>query len=260
VKFTWKHQLIVILLVISGFFFALNYLLFKDLTFMTTLVTLQLAMMPISVIILTFVLGRYIAEREREQRLDKLSMLIDVFFGEMGGPLLAVFACMDPNRQKLFEAINISNAWKHDDYRRAREFLKRYECNLVVEDLSKLSELRALLEAGRSLHISLMENPMLLEHQSFTELMRAIFHLGQELSHRSDLDCLPPSDIMHLVVDIKRAYSKLLPEWLMYMEKLSTSFPYFYSLETRMSPLNPNASPEVLADPQEPQVLPVVTV
>jgi hypothetical protein len=53
----------------------------------------------------------------------------------------------------------------------------------------------------------------LLEHDSFTDLLLAIFHLSEELAARDTLDGLPQSDYEHLAGDIKRAYTLLIREW-----------------------------------------------
>jgi len=51
--------------------------------------------------------------------------------------------------------------------------------------------------------LSLLENPNLLEHDSFTDLLLAIFHLSEELAARDTLVGLPQSDYEHLAGDIK---------------------------------------------------------
>jgi len=76
--------------------------------------------------------------------------------------------------------------------------------------------------------------------------MMAIFHLTDELSHRSDLKNLPDTDYAHLITDIKRVYASLMPEWIEYMQYQKASYPYFYSLSMRINPLSPNPSPVVI--------------
>jgi len=39
--------------------------------------------------------------------------------------------------------------------------------------------------------LRLLENPVLLEHESFTELLRSVFHLSEELEQRDDFGKLP---------------------------------------------------------------------
>ena len=93
--------------------------------------------------------------------------------------------------------------------------------------------------------LSLLENPNLLEHESFTDLLLAIFHLSEELVARDTLDGLPQSDYEHLAGDIKRAYTLLIREWLAYMMHLKDNYPYLFSLVIRANPLDADASPVV---------------
>jgi hypothetical protein len=87
-----------------------------------------------------------------------------------------------------------------------------------------------------------LENPVLLEHESFTELLRAVFHLTEELAVREDLQKLPHTDYAHLAGDITRSYVLLVHEWLDYMKHLKDNYPYLFSLAMRTNPFDQNAS------------------
>jgi len=93
--------------------------------------------------------------------------------------------------------------------------------------------------------LRLLENPNLLEHESFTDLLWAVLHLEEELSYRKTLKELPNSDYAHLSGDIKRAYGLVISEWLTYVKHLKYNYPYLFSLAIRMNPLNKDASPLV---------------
>ena len=90
-----------------------------------------------------------------------------------------------------------------------------------------------------------MENPNLLEHESFTNLLWSVFHLTEELIHRRNLKDLPESDYQHLAGDIKRVYHLLILEWLDYMKHLKNNYPYLFSLAIRTNPFDDNACVEV---------------
>jgi hypothetical protein len=114
-------------------------------------------------------------------------------------------------------------------------------------DKDALSGLRELLVNKRSFLLRLLENPNLLEHERFTDLLRAVFHLTEELTFRGDkLEDLPESDYDHLVGDLKRAYSQITVEWIVYTTHLKESYPFLYSLAARVNPMNPQASPIVI--------------
>ncbi len=82
----------------------------------------------------------------------------------------------------------------------------------------------------------------MLEHETFTELLRAVFHLKEELLNRGELKGLPGSDLEHLEGDVKRAYSLLVYEWIAYMEYLKINYPYLFSLSMRTNPFDREAS------------------
>ena len=91
----------------------------------------------------------------------------------------------------------------------------------------------------------LMENPNLLEHERFTGLLLAVFHLTDELIRRQDFDTLPATDLAHLGGDAQRAYDQLIVDWVIYLEYLQKSYPYLFSLAIRDNPLDQTANPIV---------------
>jgi hypothetical protein len=104
-----------------------------------------------------------------------------------------------------------------------------------------LEELRNFAREKRLFLLALLENPNLLEHESFTEMLWAIFHLTEELCHRPGVKELPETDFKHLSGDITRAYRLIVREWLGYMEHLKNNYPYLFSLAVRTNPFNPDA-------------------
>ena len=109
----------------------------------------------------------------------------------------------------------------------------------------ELEYLRDFLIGKRDFLLRLLENPNLFEHESFTELLRAVFHLTEELQNREDISQLPDSDYEHLAADIRRAYVLLVEHWLDYMKHLKDNYPYLFSLAMRTNPFDQSASPVV---------------
>src|SRR5665648_559528 len=109
----------------------------------------------------------------------------------------------------------------------------------------ELENIRNFLKEKRQFLLNLLENPNLLEHESFTNLLWAVFHLTEELTLRRSLKELPEADYQHLAGDIKRAYHLLIVEWLYYMKHLKANYPYLFSLAVRTNPFDTNASVEV---------------
>jgi len=105
------------------------------------------------------------------------------------------------------------------------------------EKAERLRELRDFLGGKRDMLVMLLGNPSLLEHESFTDLLWAIFHLLEELSWRESFDSLPPSDLAHLAGDVRRVYTALCAAWLRYCQHLQRAYPYIFSVVVRTHPL-----------------------
>ena len=243
-RFTWRTNLILSLIAASLFFYLINYLVFRDPPFMLRLLTLQLGFVPISVILITLFLNQLLVRRERRSRLEKLNMVIGAFFSEVGTTLLKAFSDFNPYRDKISKELIITNDWSGRDFASAQEHFRNYDFKIDMQ-MDYLEELRSILIEKRGFLLRLLENPNLLEHESFTDLLWAIFHLTEELAHRVDIRKLPDTDYEHLSNDMKRAYGLLVSEWIAYMQHMKGSYPYLFSLAIRTNPLDPNASPEV---------------
>ena len=94
----------------------------------------------------------------------------------------------------------------------------------VERDKQDLNILKAFLVAKKDFLLRLLENPNLLEHEFFTEVLRSVFHLTEELEVRESLQGLPNADYKHLYSDVKRIYGQLALQWLEYMEYLKKSY------------------------------------
>ena len=103
-------------------------------------------------------------------------------------------------------------------------------------------KLKTFLLEKRPFLLGLLENPNLLEHDTFTDLLLAVFHVTDELVSRHSLVHLPENDLAHLRGDIKRAMGFLISEWLEYLKHLKEDYPYLFSLEIRRNPFDPQAS------------------
>ena len=186
----------------------------------------------------------FITERERSERLRKMNMLVGVFFSEIGTALLRTFSIIDPAITTINNALIVSDNWSEADFAKARSVLAGHHARLDSRYLD-LSALNLFLSANKPLMVAMLENPYLFEHDTFTELMQALFHATEELRVRERLTDLPKADYDHLSGDINRVYRLLTWEWLAYMQHLKAHYPYLFSLAMRTNPFDVNASPIV---------------
>lgn len=183
-------------------------------------------------------------KRENKTRLEKLNMLIGVFFSGVGTRLLADFSRFDPQLEVIRKNLIVTNDWSEQDFLKTDKQLQHYGYAIEIHRFD-LEQLKDLLMRQRDFLLRLLENPSLLEHESFTQLLLAVFHLIEELACRSELKGLPESDVAHVKGDIRRAYSLLVKEWLHYMKHLKRQYPYLFSLALRTNPFDQGASPIV---------------
>jgi len=182
--------------------------------------------------------------RERKVRLEKLNMVMNLFFSEIGNRLLRYFVELDPQAASLRKDLVVTNDWSAADFLKVSQLLKNHKYNIDIEKVPQ-GELSTFFDGKVDLLLRLMENPALLERESFTETIRAVFHFRDELLLRQDISQLPESDKKHLAGDIKRAYRLLAFQWLDYMRYLKDNYPYLFSLAMRINPFDLNASPVV---------------
>ncbi len=241
----WQLTVTLILLFCSVAGYTIHYLIFRDLRGVSFLLLSDLAFLFIYAWIIILVIERVLTQREKRAVLEKMNMVIGTFYGEAGLGLLRQFAAFADNTPDLAAGLQITGLWGKKDFQRAGALAKTFPYDVRI-DGSRLSELRRLrldLFQKRAFLLSLLQNPNLLEHEGFTDLLWAVFHLTDELAYRSEnLEGLPAADLLHLAADLKRAYSLVTREWIAYMEHLKESYPFLFSLAMRINPFNPRAT------------------
>jgi hypothetical protein len=243
-RLSWKIKVALILALSSGLLSLVHILVFHDASTLFFYLALDLVFVPLQVLLVTVIIEQLLNEREKRAVFKKLNMVIGAFFSEVGTTLIRhmVKACADFS--ELQKLLSISKKWGGNDFKHAMVFIETYECRFETENF-RLDRLRGILAAKRVFILGLLQNPNLLEHERFTDLLWAICHLTEELQARENLQTLTASDLEHLEGDIQRAFGLLIREWLSYMEHLRVNYPYMYSLALRINPFNPQASPVV---------------
>jgi len=226
---------IISLIVISILLYVLHFIIFRDIHHIGVFALEDLAFVPIEVIFVSLILHRVLKENERKKKMSKLYMVIEMFFSEVGSELLRVFATNDNKLSEIKEDLIVKEDWSDRDFRRLMKIKKNYKPEIVF-NCDNMKEIMELLKVSKPNMIRMLENPALLEHETFTELLMAVFHLGEELVLRDDLDCLPDEDMEHIAHDAKRAYVLLGIEWVDYLEHMRNHYPYLFSLAIRVNP------------------------
>jgi len=247
--FNYRVRLGILLVVASIILYIINLFFFKEVFNTEFYLSIDIAFLPIEVLFVVLVIESVISSREKQILLEKLNMVIGTFFSEMGTDLLKEISRFDENKENIRQDLILNNTWSRKEFMAASGKIKAYKYDLYicsdVESIEFLKGLKEFLKSKRNFLLILLENPNLLEHETFTELLRAVFHLTEELEKRNDLNKLPNADYQHLKMDTGRAYGYLIVEWLKYMEHLMNNYPYLFSLALRVNPFDPNAKVEI---------------
>lgn len=246
----WQVLLALSLLISSFLIYILDYIVFGDIHHILVFLVEDIAFLPIEVLLVTLILHRLLSSMEKRSRLEKLNMVIGVFFSEMGTDLLAYFSKLDPELESIRSDMVVTVRWSDEEFSRviSRQKGSRFSVEAKEEDLEYL---RDALSKERDFLLALIENPTLLEHESFTDLLLSIFHFNEELARRPSLKGLPRSDLDHLKVDAERIYKQLVNEWLEYMRYLKVNYPYLFHLAMRTNPFDKAASTVIRDKPNE---------
>jgi hypothetical protein len=237
----WKVIAGLLLVTLTLAMLTAHYLIFQDEYHLFIFFAGDLAFLPIEVLVVTLIIDEMLESREKQRRMEKLNMVIGTFFSRIGTPLLEKLVQSDPASDSLEEHLIIGMDWQNEMFRDIERCLSVHPCHIAIDRVD-LEAMRNFLESREDFLLRLVENPMVFEHETFTDLIFAVNHLGEELKAREDLSRLPSSDRAHLSNDIERVYSRIVPEWLKYMEYLKTHYPYLFSLAIRKNPYDKSAS------------------
>jgi len=243
-KIQWQILLGIILALLSVILYLAHYFIFRDYHHIFIYLLGDIAFLPIEVLLVTLIIDRVLSVREKKSMLDKLNMVIGAFFSEVGLGLIHLFASFDLNAKNIKNELARIEKWTEKDFARINMMITKFKYS-VNSHSGDISQLKAFLNQRRGFLLRLLENPNLLEHEKFTELLWAVFHLTEELDYRKDFSMSPESDYTHISGDIKRAYVLLISEWISYIKHLKKHYPYLYSLAARMNPFDDNATPVV---------------
>jgi len=237
---SWYLIIAVVLLTLSAIFYMVQIHIFHNEQETFFLMLQDLSFVPVNVLLVTLILDRLLKRREKQNLLNKMNMVIGVFFNDLGIELIKIFGVFIENIDEVNNVLQISQRWKDRDF---NEINKKFKIkpNQFILNNQNLTILKDFLENKKGGLLNMLANPNLLEHDTFTNLLWAVFHLADELSHRPDFNDLPKTDLDHLKVDMMRAYTFIVSEWASYMKHLKNDYPYLFSIAIRTNPFNPDA-------------------
>jgi len=240
-RFPFILYLAILFVVLSAVTYFIHYLIFRDIRHIFIYMVGDLAFLPLEVLLVVLIIERVLARREKRTKLQKLNMVVGAFFSEVGNRLLQALLEHFDNRSEISRHLNITENWTRREFQKAVRFAYRLNIELDCRKID-LEELKVFLAQKRTFLLTLLENPSLLEHDRFTDLLWAVTHLDEELEARPSVTDLPARDLEHIAVDIQRLYDHLASEWLDYVEHLKVNYPFLFSLVLRTHPFQEHPS------------------
>lgn len=241
-RFSFVFYLAIAFLIASAITYFIHYLIFRDVHHIFIYMVGDLAFLPLEVLLVVLIIERILARREKQNKLQKLNMVLGAFFTEVGNHLLGSLLEHFDNRADISRHLRITNKWTKKEFREATKYAYQLKIDLDGHKVD-LEELKAYLAQKREFLLTLLENPNLLEHDRFTDLLWAVTHVDEELAARTSVSNLPDMDLEHIAGDIRRLYDHLASEWLDYVEHLKANYPFLFSLVLRTHPFQERPSP-----------------
>ena len=232
------------LIAASLILYAVHYLMFQDLRHILIYGLDELAFLPIEVLLVTLVIDRLLEASEKRAMMNKLNMVIGAFFSEVGTEFMSKVFRLDAEFEKNRHRFIVRPDWTSRTFDATRQSIPGYEYQISVAG-PDLPELKEFLVDKREFLLRLLENPNLLEHEEFSEVLWSVFHLTEELDARENVMTLSEADYAHIAADTKRAYVAVLGAWVDYMQHLKKAYPYLFAMAVRTNPFDPDAKAEI---------------
>ena len=176
-------ELALFLFLLSGVLHAVHYLIFRDLHHIFLYLVGDIAFLPLEVLLVVMIIERVLTQREQRAKLQKLNMVIGAFFSEAGNPLMNSLLGSFRNKDDIIHHLNLTAKWNKVDFKKAGDFTSNLRID-VDRSTMDLIQLKKFLSERRGFLLTLLGNPVLLEHDRFTDLLWAVTHLDEELEAR----------------------------------------------------------------------------
>ncbi len=242
--FNWRVVVGIVLVTLSTVVYVMHYLIFRDAHHIFIYLVGDIAFVFFEVLLVTLIIDQLLHEREKKSLLFKLNMIIGIFFSEAGNEALRLLSSFATQVDRIRGDLLVTDRWSKEDFLDLRKRINAYEHKMDSRQ-ADMGDLKNFLLEKRDFMLRILENSNLLEHEGFTDALWATLHLAEEVAGRKSLKDLPKADYGHLSHDMRRAYVRLISEWLNYMWHLRQHYPYLFSLAMRVNPFDLNASVEV---------------
>ena len=226
--------IIILLFGISAIIYLLQIILFHDPKTTLFYFLQDWAFLPITIAVATIVVGKIMDEHEKQNRMNKTRMLASSFFSENGFKLLKYLLSLTIPSSELQNLLKIDHQWTPEQFIKASVLMEHFDFDIHFTP-KHLEELKISFSEKRMALLIVTSNPLLFDHENFTDMLWAILHLSDELSIRNDLSHLSETEYLHLKSDIERVLRGLLSNWFLHISYIKNEYPHLYLLAIQQS-------------------------
>ena len=115
-KINWKLKLAIGLIIASAILYTIAYFGFHEPDKVIFYIVIDLAFIPLDILIVALVIESLIEKKERETVLEKLDMILGVFFSEIGDELLETFTKINASSDEIIKNLENIENWRKKDY------------------------------------------------------------------------------------------------------------------------------------------------
>ena len=206
------RKVVMILIAVSAAIYLLQIAIFHEERTTAFYILQDLAFMPVTIAIATLAVGEIINDREKKDRLEKTRMLTSSFFTGMGAYLMHEILGMT-NADAFIHEVVRSGADLPGTEEETRKRIQ--EAKLAVHiDAAGYTKARQIITANQTNILVIASNPLIIEHECFTEMLWGVFHLMDEFRLRGTWDDLSKEDIYHFNQDFEEVLRLMLMNWV----------------------------------------------
>ncbi|MDO4619497.1 MAG: hypothetical protein Q4B09_02645 [Lachnospiraceae bacterium] len=219
---------VLLLLLMSAVVYGIQLLIFHDPNTTEFYILQDIAFLPISIAVATVVIGQYVDSREKQERREKTQMLTSTFFTEIGIELLELLLPLTTDKETvnaLLDRMDIDDDKTLDEL---RPVIRQSELPLKADEKS-YETIRNLIIDRREILLIISSNPLLLDHEDFTKLLWALFHLLDEFRLRGTYTELSDGDLAHMEHDLEELLKLLLTSWARNVLFTKRNYPSYYN-------------------------------
>lgn len=218
------------LIFLSFIMFLVHDLIFGQLENTVYYSLMSLCFIPINILAVTLVFETIMEKRSKTERMNKLNMLVGLFFSDFGFSLLTLIAASDKKIKSLDLDFN--------DLKTCSDILKVHSHEIDFQKID-YTQFKKLIVDSREILSNLISNENILEHEIFADLLMSLMHLRDEILFVQHME-LTKDDAIHLEGDIIRVYKNLSLQWIKYLSHLKQFYPYQYKSSIKFNPFSIN--------------------